>query len=82
MRPVFLTSSSRNKLDVEIKTADFYFLHKHRYNFHICLLLEFWRFFNFRSELQSKTQARNPAGAMRKTMIRLFSRDFQPYELS
>ena len=47
MRPAFfhefLKKMSRvcSPSEVEIKTADFYFLHKQRYNFHICLLIAF-----------------------------------------
>ena len=51
--------------EVELKTADFYFLHKHRYNIYICLLIEFWRFLNFRSEPRLERRLTTSEGATR-----------------
>ena len=74
MRPIFSTSSWRNEsicwsFGVEIKTADFYSLHKHRH----CILhlftfrvLAFWRFLRFRSEPRLKRRLTTSGGAMRE----------------
>ena len=55
--------------EVEIKTADFYFLHKQRYNIYICLLIEFWCFLNFRSEPRLRRKLATSKRAMRKLRI-------------
>ena len=55
--------------EVEIKTADFYFLHKQRYNFHICLFIAFGVFPNFRSEPRLRRRLATSEGAMQKLRI-------------
>ena len=45
------------------------FLHNHRYNINICLLIEFWRFLDFLSEPQLARRLATPNGAMRKLRV-------------
>ena len=49
---------------MEIKTADFLFQYKQRDNFTFCLLIEFWRFLNFRSEPRLERRPATSEGAM------------------
>ena len=44
--------------------------------FYICLLIEFWRFLNFRSEPHLISGLATSQGATRKSTYQLFSRDF------
>ena len=55
--------------ELEIKTDQFYFLHNHRYNINICLLIEFWRFLNFLSEPRLARRLATPKRAMRKLRV-------------
>ena len=52
--------------DVEIKTADFYFPYKQRYNTLHLFTYRVLAFSEFPVGTSIKTQARNPVGAMRK----------------
>ena len=65
-RTGLLLQMSESASEVEIKTADFLFQYKQRDNFYICLLIEFWRFLNFRSEPRLKRRLATSVGAMRK----------------
>ena len=55
--------------ELEIKTDQFYFLHNHRYNINICLLIEFWHFLNFLSEPRLARRLATPKRAMRKLCV-------------
>ena len=55
--------------ELEIKTDHFYSLHKHHYSIHICLLIESWRFLNFRSEPRLRRRLATSKGAMQKLRI-------------